>query len=173
MILAENNVVFPNSDSKITINTYKIRLGQKLRMLSSIHGDYARIYEQAASILLQGELPAGWQWVPCSKDAVVAATTESPIVFYKEFLPRNKFEKIKAIIRGNRSKRARKQAGILNKAGLPTPKILCWCRGRKNVFLISEGFCGVGFFQYLKMNFLPPLSKEKIRKISFNNNTYL
>ena len=33
MILAENNVVFPNSDSKITINTYKIRLGQKLRML--------------------------------------------------------------------------------------------------------------------------------------------
>ena len=35
MILAENNVVFPNSDSKITINTYNIRLGQKLRMLPS------------------------------------------------------------------------------------------------------------------------------------------
>ena len=33
MILAVNNIVFPNSDSKITINTYKIRLGQKLRML--------------------------------------------------------------------------------------------------------------------------------------------
>lgn len=142
----------------MTLNTFKIRL------IPSINGDYARIYEQAASILLQGELPAGWQWVPCSKDAVVAATIESPIVFYKEFLPRNKFEKIKAIIRGNRSKRARKQAGILNKAGLPTPKILCWCKGQKNVFLISKGFGGVGFFQYLKMNFLPPLNKEKIRK---------
>ena len=32
MILAVNNIVFPNFDSKITINTYKIRLGQKLRM---------------------------------------------------------------------------------------------------------------------------------------------
>ena len=40
MILAENNVVFPNSDSKITINTYKIRLGQKLRMLP-----YGEIYD--------------------------------------------------------------------------------------------------------------------------------
>ena len=37
MILAVNNVIFPNSDSKITINTYKIRLGQKLRMLSVPH----------------------------------------------------------------------------------------------------------------------------------------
>jgi tRNA A-37 threonylcarbamoyl transferase component Bud32 len=142
----------------MTLNTFKIGL------IHSINGDYARKYERAASILQQGELPAGWQWVPCSKDAVVAATTESPIVFYKEFLPRNKFEKIKAIIRGNRSKRALKQAGILNKAGLPTPKILCWCKGQKNIFLIFEGFCGVGFFQYLKINLLPPLSKEKIRK---------
>lgn len=142
----------------MTLNTFKIRL------IPSINGDYSRIYEQAVSILLHGELPAGWEWVPCSKDAVVAATTESPIVFYKEFLPRNNFEKIKAIIRGNRSKRARKQAGILQKAGLPTPKILCWGRGQKNVFLISEGFDGVGFFQYLKINFLPPLNKEKIRK---------
>jgi len=148
----------------MTLNTFKICLDRKLRTFSSIHGDYARTYDQAASILLQGELPAGWQWVPCSKDAVVAATTESPIVFYKAFLPRNKFEKIKAIIRGNRSKRACKQADILHKAGLPSPEILCWGRGRRNVFLISEGFCGVGFFQYLKMNLLPPLSKEKIRK---------
>jgi tRNA A-37 threonylcarbamoyl transferase component Bud32 len=142
----------------MTLNTFKIRL------IPSINGDYARIYEQSVSRLMHGELPAGWEWVPCSKDAIVAATTENPIVFYKEFLPRNNFEKIKAIIRGNRSKRARKQAGILHKAGLPTPKILCLGRGQKNVFLISEGFGGVGFFQYLKMNFLPPLSKEKIRK---------
>ncbi|MCK5508677.1 MAG: hypothetical protein KAI50_09175 [Desulfobacterales bacterium] len=142
----------------MTLNTFKIRL------IPSVNGDYSRIYKQAASKLMLGELPADWEWVPCSKNAVVVATTKNPIVFYKKFLPRNNFEKIKAIIRGNRSKRARKQAGILHKAGLPTPKILCWGRGRKNVFLISKGFDGVGFFQYLKMNFLPPLSKEKIRK---------
>jgi hypothetical protein len=91
LILSIEGVIYSICKSIMTLNTFKIRPGQKLRMLSSIHGDYARIYEQAASILLQGELPAGWQWVPCSKDAVVAATTESPIVFYKEFLPRNKF----------------------------------------------------------------------------------
>ena len=142
----------------MALNTFKIPL------IPSINGDCSQIYDRAASILLQGELPSGWEWIPCSKDAVVAATTENPVVFYKEFLPRNNFEKIKAIIRGNRSKRARKQAGILHKAGLPTPTILCWCRGQKSVFLISEGFGGVGFFQYLKINFLPPLSKEKIRK---------
>ncbi|MBW2664170.1 MAG: hypothetical protein JRD93_19885 [Deltaproteobacteria bacterium] len=33
MIWAVNNIVFPNFDSKITVNTYKIRFGQKLRML--------------------------------------------------------------------------------------------------------------------------------------------
>ena len=36
MIWAVNNIVFPNFDLKITINTYKIRFGQKLRMLPSI-----------------------------------------------------------------------------------------------------------------------------------------
>ena len=33
MILTANNIIFPTSDSKITINTYEIRLSQKLRML--------------------------------------------------------------------------------------------------------------------------------------------
>ena len=32
MIWAVNNIVFPHFDLKITINTYKIRFGQKLRM---------------------------------------------------------------------------------------------------------------------------------------------
>jgi hypothetical protein len=32
VIWAVNNIVFPQFDSKITINTYKIRFGQKLRM---------------------------------------------------------------------------------------------------------------------------------------------
>ena len=44
MILAENNVVFPNSDSKITINTYKIRLGQKLRMLPNDKGSWPILF---------------------------------------------------------------------------------------------------------------------------------
>ena len=32
MIWAVNNIVFPHFDLKITINTYKIRFGQKLRI---------------------------------------------------------------------------------------------------------------------------------------------
>ena len=33
MILAVHNIIFPTFDSKITINEYKIRFSQKLRML--------------------------------------------------------------------------------------------------------------------------------------------
>ena len=129
----------------------------------SINGDHARKYEHAASMLLEKKLPTGWQWVLCSKDAVVAVNHKFN-VYYKEFLPRNKFEEIKSIFRGSRCERARRQADILREVGLPTPSILCWGRMRKNVFLISEGFAGVGFFQYIKMHFSPPLNKGQINK---------
>ena len=58
MILAENNVVFPNSDSKITINTYKIRLGQKLRMLPNAY---------SSLMLLKGLLLQKWYRIDSHK----------------------------------------------------------------------------------------------------------
>jgi len=132
--------------------------------LLSIRGEYAQLYEQSVKKLLKGELPGGWQWVPCSTETLVSYTKNNSFVFYKEFLPRNKFEKVKSIIRGSRCSRARKQADILISAGLPTPKILCWGKGEKNEFLISEGFTGIGFFKFLKTNFSPPLQSQQLRE---------
>jgi len=137
---------------------------KKTDTLSAIHGEQARHYEQQAKQLMGGELPAGWKWISSSLDTAVAVSFTKPIVYYKEFLPRDNFEKIKALLRGNRCERARKQAGILLAAGLPTPEILCWGRGRENAFLITKDFAGIGFFQYVKTYFLPPLSLEQIRE---------
>jgi tRNA A-37 threonylcarbamoyl transferase component Bud32 len=132
--------------------------------LLAIHGPCAREYEAQARTLLGRELPRGWQWVPCSRDTAVAATTEGPPVYYKEFLPRSRFEAIKAMVRGSRCDRARRQADILRAAGLPTPAILCWGKGRKNLFLISRGFGGTGFFHYVKTHFTGPLTPAQIKE---------
>ena len=132
--------------------------------LLAIHGAWAALYEQQARLLLRGELPAGWQWVSSSRDTAVATTTAEPWIYYKEFLPRSRFEPIKAILRGSRSARARRQAGILQAAGLPTPAILCWGKGRKNIFLISQSFPGIGFFQYIKTHWAGPLDPEQLKE---------
>ncbi len=132
--------------------------------LSAIHGEQATRYEQQVRLLMGGELPEGWQWISCSRDTTVAMSTFEPIVYYKEFLPRDRFEKIKALFRGNRGERAHRQAGILREAGLPTPEILCWGKGKNNAFLLSQGFGGIGFFQYIKTHYSPSLDHEKIRE---------
>jgi len=132
--------------------------------LSAIHGAQAGQYERQARLLMAGELPAGWQWISSSRDTAVAVSSSGPTAYYKEFLPRDSFEQLKALLRGDRCQRARRQADILRAAGLPTPAILCWGRGRENTFLITRDFGGIGFFQYVKKHFPPPLSPEKIKE---------
>ena len=131
---------------------------KKPDILSAIHGEQAKQYEQRVRLLMAGELPDGWNWISCSRDTAVAVTTAEPHVYYKEFLPRDRFEQIKALFRGNRCERACRQAGVLLAAGLPTPEILCWGKGRQNAFLITRGFSGIGFYQYLKAHFPAPLT---------------
>ncbi|MEN8257368.1 MAG: lipopolysaccharide kinase InaA family protein [Thermodesulfobacteriota bacterium] len=130
--------------------------------LSSVYGERARKYRQEIEVLLQGRLPEGWQWVASSKDTVVAATATEPFVFYKEFLPRSPFEKIKSLVRGSRCQRARQQSAMLKAAGLESPAVLCWGRGRRNDFLLTAGFAGSGFFQFLKSHFSGSLSSDQL-----------
>ncbi len=143
---------------------FKIISSNRKAKKISIRGEHAEEYREQAVMLANRELPSGWQWVSSSQNSVVAAKAGTVNVYYKEFLPRNIFEKIKALLYGSRSKRARKQTDILLSAGLPAPDILCWGNWKKSVFVISEGFDGIGFFQYLLNNFLSPLSPEKIRE---------
>lgn len=130
--------------------------------LISISGKDAGIYKEDASRLLQGCLPGGWRWVSCSNSTLVAAKETSSPVYYKEFFPRNKFEGIKACCRGSRCQRARKQKENLEAAGLSTPEILCWGKGKSNEFIIFKADKGQGFYSFLLKNYSPPLTPEKL-----------
>lgn len=132
--------------------------------LRRIRGEEADRYRPAIATLLRGDLPPGWHWVPCSRDAVVAATDAEPVVYYKEFLPRGPLERVKAWLRGSRGQRACKQIGILRDAGLGSPAVLCRGRGRSNEFLLTSGFKGCGFFQFLKRYFAGPLDADRLRR---------
>ncbi len=130
--------------------------------LISISGKNAEIYKKDASQLLQGCLPAGWKWIPCSTSTLVAAKEAPSPVYYKEFFPRNRYEGIKAFFRGSRCQRARKQTENLAAAGLSTPKTLCWGKGRLNEFIISTAEEGQGCYTFLLKKYSPPLTPEKI-----------
>ena len=130
--------------------------------LVSISGKDEEIYKEDASRLLQGRLPGGWKWIPCSNSTLVATKKTPCPVYYKEFFPRNKYEGIKACCRGSRCQRARKQAEHLTAAGLSTPKILCWGKGKLNEFIIFKADEGQGFHSFLLKKYSPPLTPEKL-----------
>lgn len=136
---------------------------KKRDTLVSIQGKSASTFRKDVALLIARELPPGWQAVPSSNETFVAFNKNTN-TYYKEFLPRNRFEKLKALLRGSRCQRALRQTAILQKAGLPTPDILCWGKGVRNTFLIAEGFSGIGFYDFLLAHFTPPLSKKQIQE---------
>lgn len=137
---------------------------KKPDVLLALHGEAARPYRAEMALLLAGILPEGWRWVASSREAVVAATLVEPLVFYKEFLARGPFEKIKSLWRGSRCRRARQQAEVLAAAGLPCPAVLGWGTGRHNEFLLTAGFQGLGFFQFLRTHFRGRLDGAQLRR---------
>lgn len=137
---------------------------KKQDSLKRISGKESDTFRQDASLLLQGLLPSGWEWVPCSEDTVVARRDAPFLVYYKEFLPRNKLESLKAFFRGSRCLRARRQTKILQSAGLPTPDILCWGAGNKNEFFFSDGVSGLGFYFFLRNTFPAPSTRKDLTR---------
>lgn len=130
--------------------------------LKRLAGPHAATYERAVVSLLEGRLPSGWQWVPSSPHAVVAAD-KARSVYYKEFLPRGPGEGVKSLLRGGRGRRARKQARVLLAHGFATPAILCWGRGGTNEFMVTAGAPAEGFLDFLLRKFGQPLDKEQLR----------
>ena len=80
---------------------------------------------ECALKLSDQQLPAGWKIVASSGFAHVAHNEELQ-VFYKEFLPRSPAEHLKALIKGSRAARARKNSEALRMAGFNAPKNLAW-----------------------------------------------
>ena len=118
--------------------------------------------EAAALTLAQGELPPGWQWVASSTSARVARQGQQGI-FYKEFLPRSRMERLKTGLRGSRAARARHNSEALLRAGFNAPRNLAWGKlpgGR--YYLVSAAVPGEGVTTWLRAR-LAGRSREALR----------
>ena len=95
------------------------------------------------------QLPPGWQLVASSKMARVACRLEDNI-YYKEFFPRSRVEKLKALIKGSRATRARLHSEALLLAGFQAPKSISWGQlpGGKE-YLFSHAVPGAGVTSWL------------------------
>lgn len=92
--------------------------------------------QRLAPRLADKELPEGWEMVQSSAFARVASNPKRAI-YYKEFLPRSPLESVKALLRGSRATRARKQGDALLLAGFEAPANLAWGKlpgGREYLF---------------------------------------
>ena len=80
---------------------------------------------QCALQLAEQQLPPGWEMVQSSAFARVACNREQEI-FFKQFLPRSPVESVKALVRGSRATRARKNGEAMLRAGIDAPVTLSW-----------------------------------------------
>lgn len=72
-------------------------------------------------------------------------------LYYKEFLPRSPLETVKALVKGSRATRARKQNDALREAGIDAPLNIAWGKlpgGRE--YLFSTAMPGYGVTRWLR-----------------------
>lgn len=84
-----------------------------------------RELHQCALQLADQQLPPGWEIVQSSAFAHVACNREREI-YFKQFLPRSPAESMKALVRGSRATRARKNGEAMLRAGIDAPANLAW-----------------------------------------------
>lgn len=80
---------------------------------------------QWALELSQDYLPEGWRRVASSAFSKVAFH-EGMQLYYKEYLPRSPAERLKAVLRGSRATRARRNAERLAFSGFDAPASIYW-----------------------------------------------
>jgi hypothetical protein len=103
-----------------------------------------------AEQLAQDRLPTGWELVNSSAYARVAYSAQRQL-YYKEFLPRSPAESLKALVRGSRATRARRNGEALLLAGIDAPANIAWGKlpgGREYLFM--QAAPGQGITQWLR-----------------------
>ena len=126
-------------------------------MKFDISGPEREHYAEAVRVLLDGELPSGWEWVDSSANSIVARRLQPKPVYYKEFLNRSPFEGIKNFFRGSRCQRAISKGNILRQRGFHSPVVSCWGKKGNRHFMISEGVEALGLGDYIGKQWQPPL----------------
>ena len=119
-------------------------------------------YAEGVRVLLDGELPSGWEWVDSSVNSIVARRLKPKPVYYKEFLSRSPFEGIKNFFRGSRCQRAIIKGKILRQRGFHSPIVSCWGKKGNRHFMVSEGIDASGLGDYIRTHWQHPLSEEEI-----------
>ena len=131
-------------------------------MKFDISGPEKDQYAEKVRVLLDGELPSGWEWVDSSANSIVARQLKPKPVYYKEFLSRSPFEGIKSFLRGSRCQRAIIKGKVLRQRGFHTPVVYCWGRTGNRHFMISEGIDALGLGDYIGENWRQPLPGAEI-----------
>ncbi len=119
-------------------------------------------YAEEIRVLLDGELPSGWEWVASSANSVVARRLRAQPVYYKEFLRRSSLEGLKSFVRGSRCQRAIIKGNILRQRGFNSPVVYCWGKKGNRHFMISEGIDAPGLGDYIRAHWQQSLSGEEI-----------
>ena len=119
-------------------------------------------YENVVRILLDGQLPSGWEWVDSSANSIVARQLEPKPVYFKEFLSRTPFEGIKSFLRGSRCHRAIIKGDMLKQRGFYSPVVYCWGKRGNRHFMISEGIDALGLGDHINKFWQQPLSGAEI-----------
>jgi len=119
-------------------------------------------YVEAVRVLLDEELPSGWEWVDSSANSIVARRLKPKPVYYKEFLSRSPFEGIKNLLRGSRCQRAIIKGKMLRQRGFHSPVVYCWGRKGNRHFMVSEGIDASGLGDYIRKHWQRSLSGAEI-----------
>ena len=127
-----------------------------------ISGPEREQYAEEIRVLLDGELPSGWEWVDSSANSIVARRLKPKPVYYKEFLSRSPFEGIKNLLRGSRCQRAIIKGKMLRQRGFHSPVVYCWGKKGNRHFMISEGVDALGLGDYIRKYWQRPLSGAEI-----------
>ena len=128
-----------------------------------LYGSRRDEYAKEVPILLRGDLPLNWEWVDSSSNSIVAKRLQPHPAYYKEFLSRSSFEKIKALLRGSRCQRAMERGELLRQRGFHSPATHCWGKKADRYFMVTEGLNALNLSTYMEKNWIPPLSGIELR----------
>jgi len=100
---------------------------------------------EIAQLLSRDRLPPDWELVDSSSHTRVARNRTLRL-YYKEFKPRSPAENVKALLRGSRAERARRNGEALLHAGIQAPANVAWGRleqGREYLFTAEVAGQGI------------------------------
>jgi tRNA A-37 threonylcarbamoyl transferase component Bud32 len=128
-----------------------------------LYGSRKDEYAKEIPLLLRGKLPPNWEWVDSSSNSILAKRLQPYPVYYKEFLSRSPFEKIKTLLRGSRCQRAMIRGELVRQRGFHSPATYCWGKKAGRYFMVTEGLNAVSLSTYIEKNWISPLSGRELR----------